>query len=198
MTLSRDANLQILLDHAEAAIMAQAHERARAAARLVFGRLSSSIGREAVVPATGLPAGRVLDAVYSDMAAQKSPLPELASALMALEPRLNWTRRSGADPADQPFFDGHANAVIIGRGGIEEREDVWVGVTAMSPDILYRDHSHPPEEVYLALSEGEWWNAEMDWTAPGPGGIIYNPPGILHAMRSGPKPFLALWLLPIG
>jgi hypothetical protein len=37
----------------------------------------------------------------------------------------------------------------------------------------------------------------MDWTEPGPGGIIYNPPGILHAMRSHAQPMLALWFLPI-
>lgn len=197
MDLSRDANLQILLDHAETAIMAHGHERETRAAGRVFQRLSSSVGLEAVVTAETLPAGRVLQAVYSEMAVQKSPLPELASALMAIEQRLNWYRRRGADPAIQPFYDGHANATIIGPGGIEVRDDVVVGVTVMVPNILYPDHSHPPEEVYLAFSEGEWWNAEMDWTSPGPGGIIYNPPGILHAMRSGAKPFLALWLLPV-
>ena len=131
------------------------------------------------------------------MALARSPLPEIASAFMALEPRLNWTRRKGADPANQPFYDGHANAILIGPGGIEERADALAGVTVMAPHITYPDHNHPPEEVYLAFTEGEWWNSEMDWTAPGPGGIIYNPPGILHAMRSGPKPFLALWLLPV-
>jgi hypothetical protein len=59
------------------------------------------------------------------------------------------------------------------------------------------DHDHAPEEVYLSLSPGEWWNAGMDWTDPGPTGCIYNPPGIKHAMRSGAEPFLALWYLPI-
>jgi hypothetical protein len=58
------------------------------------------------------------------------------------------------------------------------------------------DHDHPPEEVYLSLAPGEWWNAGMDWTDPGARGVIYNPPGIRHAMRSGAGPFLALWLLP--
>jgi len=37
----------------------------------------------------------------------------------------------------------------------------------------------------------------MDWTDPGVDGHIYNAPGILHAMRAGPAPFLALWALPI-
>ena len=99
--------------------------------------------------------------------------------------------------SDQPFYDSHANAMLIGPGGIEERSDVWVGVTVMTPRLVYPDHDHPPEEVYIAMSPGEWWNTEMDWTEPGPGGVIYNPPGILHAMRSHAQPLLALWFLPI-
>ena len=67
----------------------------------------------------------------------------------------------------------------------------------MAPGVRYVDHDHAPEEVYLALSPGEWWNAAMDWTDPGPAGCIYNPPGIFHAMRSGDGPLLALWYLPL-
>jgi quercetin dioxygenase-like cupin family protein len=87
--------------------------------------------------------------------------------------------------------------MILGPRGLEVREDVMVGATVMAPNLRYPDHNHPPEEVYLALTPGTWWNAEMDWTDPGPSGSIYNPPGIAHAMRSGPEPFLALWYLPL-
>ena len=114
-----------------------------------------------------------------------------------IAPRLSWWRRSAAEPGDQPFHDGHANATIIGKDGLEQRDDVQVGVSLMAPNMVYPDHSHPPEEVYAAFTGGEWWNARMDWTEPGAGGLIYNPPGILHAMRSGAKPFLALWMLPV-
>ena len=51
-------------------------------------------------------------------------------------------------------------------------------------------------EVYLPMSAGEWRNTAMDWTDPGLKGFIYNPPGIVHAMRAGTTPFLALWVLP--
>jgi quercetin dioxygenase-like cupin family protein len=87
--------------------------------------------------------------------------------------------------------------VILGPDGLEERSDLYVGVTVMAPGVLYPDHDHAPAEVYLPLSAGAWWNAEMPWTDPGHGGFIYNPPGILHAMRAGPAPFLALWFLPL-
>lgn len=122
---------------------------------------------------------------------------DLALSFAKLAPGLYWRRRASADPANAAFWNGHANALILGPGGLEDRDDVWLGVTVMAPGTLYPDHSHPPAEVYLPLSAGEWWNAGMAWTDPGTAGFIYNPPGILHAMRAGPGPFLALWFLPI-
>ncbi|MEO5614264.1 MAG: dimethylsulfonioproprionate lyase family protein [Cypionkella sp.] len=121
----------------------------------------------------------------------------LAQSFANLAPELRWQRRASADPSDVAFWNGHANALILGPGGMEERDDVWLGVTVMAPGTLYPDHSHPPAEVYLPLSAGEWWNAGMDWTDPGTAGFIYNPSGILHAMRAGQVPFLALWFLPV-
>jgi hypothetical protein len=31
------------------------------------------------------------------------------------------------------------------------------------------------------------------WFEPGVGGIVYNPPDIVHAMKSGTSPLLAVW-----
>ncbi|MFZ1470024.1 MAG: dimethylsulfonioproprionate lyase family protein [Paracoccaceae bacterium] len=126
----------------------------------------------------------------------KSRRAALADAFAAIEGQLVWRRRLTADPRDATFWNGHANAMILGPGGLEERSDIWLGVTLMAPQVTYAPHNHPPEEIYLSLTPGEWWNTGMDWTDPGPTGAIYNPPGILHSMRSGSEPFLALWYLP--
>jgi hypothetical protein len=195
---TRSLNLQLLFDLAKDTVEERGNPAMIAAGARVFERLSSRTGTEAANPPQRLEVCRYLEAIYSGMAAELSPMPEIASTFAAIEPRLNWMRRSTADPSDKRFYDGHANAMITGPGGIEQRDDVWVGVTLMAPDVLYPDHSHPPEELYLAFTDGEWWNAAMDWTRPGAGGLIYNPPGILHAMRSAGKPMLALWMLPIG
>lgn len=197
--VQRDINLQQLLDLSQGLIAASGHPRAVAAGARVFGRLAQRVGSLGALAAARLPACQHnVEAALAGAAAAHSPLPELASAFAAVEGGLRWTRRKTAEPSDQPFFDGHANAMLVGPDGLEARDDVMVGVTVMAPGIVYPDHDHPPEEVYVALSPGEWWNAGMDWTAPGPGGIIYNPPGILHAMRSHDEPFLALWFLPLG
>lgn len=194
---SRDADLQIIIDGARRHIASDASLVVRNAAERVFTRLDVSVGEASSVRGNGLPVCQALDSVYRSMAVDEQPLPAIGHALAGLGGRLDWWRRKGASPENQPFYDGHANAMLIGPGGIERREDVMVGVSLMAPHILYPDHNHPPEEVYLAFTDGAWWNSDMDWTEPGPGGLIYNPPGILHAMRSGDKPFLALWLLPV-
>ena len=113
-----------------------------------------------------------------------------------MEPHLCGRRRGGAAPMASPSFgEGHANAMIVGPGGIEERRDVWVGMSLLAPDVRYPDHSHSPEEIYLVLTGGEFRQADGAWFEPGVGGTFYNEPGILHAMASGDKPLLAVWCL---
>jgi quercetin dioxygenase-like cupin family protein len=59
----------------------------------------------------------------------------------------------------------------------------------------YPDHRHPPEEIYIAMSRGEWRQASNPWHEPGIGNLVYNPPNIVHAMRSADQPLLAVWFL---
>lgn len=143
-----------------------------------------------------LPTCRLIADVVDDVAiTDQSLVASHANALHALAPSLNWWHRPDASQIGEPFASGHANATIIGRGGLEERDDVWVGISLMAPNITYPVHHHPPEEVYLVLSPGEWQQNNGTWHEPGLGGIVHNPPDILHAMRSGSKPLLATWCL---
>lgn len=129
-------------------------------------------------------------------ATEAGPRAGLATAFAGLAGGLVWkpSGRRGGLPA---FAAGHANATVLGPGGLEQSDALLIGATVMAPGVEYPLHSHAPEEVYLSLSPGEWWNEAMDWTDPGPTGAIYNPPGIGHRMRSGTAPFLALWFLPL-
>lgn len=196
--IGRNGNLQAFIDLAQRAIESRWQGPSFSAAHRVFERIKRHVGDANSGEGDRLPVCGHLDTVYANMSAGGRPMPEFARSFAAIEGQLRWTRRTAASPDNQPFYDGHANAMLIGPGGLEQREDVMVGISLMAPHIRYVDHSHPPEEVYLAFTDGEWWNAAMPWTEPGPGGLIYNPPGIMHAMRSGEKPFLALWLLPVG
>jgi hypothetical protein len=187
--MTRSPALQTFVDRSVEALRAACTGEALRAAEAVIGRLD-------VVGAPGLEAARVpvCDWVGPALDGVAMARAELGAAFAAVEGQLRWAPRAGSEGT---FRDSHANAVILGPGGLEVRDDLWVGVTVMAPYVRYMDHDHAPEEVYLSLSPGEWWNAGMDWTDPGPTGFIYNPPGIKHAMRSGAEPFLALWYLPL-
>ena len=184
----RDTAVQTFLNETEAALARVTGPGAEVAAAAICRWAEA--GQAGQDGTARLP---VCDWIAPALAAQSSPL---AASFAALQHRLNWGRRKSADPANANFWNGHDNAMILGPGGLEERSDVWVGATVMAPGTLYPDHNHPPAEVYVPLSAGAWWNAQMDWTDPGLDGFIFNPPGILHAMRAGDKPFLALWVLP--
>ena len=136
-----------------------------------------------------LPVCSLLPAALS-VEVSHSSLRLLLDAFGAVEPQLRWRRRENCSGE-------HANAMLIGPGGLEERSDVWVGVSLMAPSVRYPDRSHPPEEVYLVASDGEFRQGNGAWFTPGVGGTLYNSPGIVHAMRSSNTPLLAFWLLPV-
>jgi len=124
-------------------------------------------------------------------------LEDLADRILHLDPSLSWRKRSGVAPeASASFADGHANAMIVGPGGLEDRKDIWVGLSLVAPGVRYPDHRHAPEEIYLVLTDGRFRQGEQEWFTPGVGGTLYNEPNIRHAMESSPNtPLLAVWCL---
>lgn len=129
---------------------------------------------------------------------QDGPSARLADTLSSIEPELHWYRRPPVRGEEDGFRDHHANAVVIGAGGLEERGDIWIGVSLLAPATRYPDHRHPPEEIYSVLSPGAWWQEHGVWHEPGIGGVVHNPPNVLHAMRASTAPLLAVWCLWIG
>ena len=81
---------------------------------------------------------------------------------------------------------------------MEQRDDVLAGASLVAPGVRYPDHHHPPEEIYVVLTPGEWRQESRPWHEPGVGAVVHNPPGIVHAMRAGDTPLLALWFLWLG
>lgn len=124
--------------------------------------------------------------------AHDGPVAELADAIARIGDEVAWGQRSDADDHPAAFAEGHADAVLVHSGGPEP--EALVGLSLLAPGVTYPDHQHPPEEVYVVLSPGEFRRHGEQWHAPGIGGVVYNPPTVLHAMRSGDAPLLAVWL----
>ena len=165
-------------------------------------RMCAALGQNAGAPGNGLPhmlpACRFLDAAFDHARGGPAALGALADALQELAPLLHWRRRTGLAAADPAFEHGHANTQIIGPDGIEHRSDVILGASLLAPHVAYPWHDHPPEEIYLVMSEGDWFTEASGWYTPGIGGIVHHPSGLTHAMRSGAKPLLAVWCLWTG
>lgn len=143
-----------------------------------------------------LPVCAHLDAATELAPFADTSLRALIEAFRALEPHLKWYLRTGdTTNANDAYWQGHANAMIVGPGGLVKHNSVWLGVSLLAPQVRYPDHTHPPEETYLVLSDGEFFQDGRGWFTPGIGGTFYNPPGILHAMRSGNAPLFAMWAL---
>lgn len=125
-----------------------------------------------------------------------APVARVADAFAALEPSLAWKPRAAGGPfASDNWPEGHANATIVGPGGLEDRKDLSIGASLLAPRVRYPDHRHAPEEVYLVLSPGRFRHGDSDWFEPGIGGTLHNEPNIKHAMASDDAPLLALWCL---
>lgn len=197
---TRPAALQAFLDVArESYATAGLDEKTRVCVHRVFDALDTAY------PASDKPIERVSTSSYLDRALHPAGkaggnLAVLAERLRAIDPLLSWRAgRKGNGTASANYDENHANALIVGPGALEDRPDIWIGLSMLAPDVRYPDHTHPPEEAYLVLTDGQFRQGEGgEWFTPGVGGTLYNEPGILHAMRSTPsEPLLALWCLPI-
>jgi quercetin dioxygenase-like cupin family protein len=198
MTPRRSPDLQTLLTRAEAVFRQGAEHGGpvRAVADRMFAALQTPLSNSGPAEAAQMPVCGHLPAALARARAQPGTVGALADAFAAIVPRLCWKARPGAAAHGEAFLTGHANATIMGTDeGLELRPDVRIGVSLLAPRTRYPDHRHPPEEVYIVLSGGEWRQASGAWHAPGIGGLVHNPPNIVHAMRSTDKPLLALWFL---
>jgi len=195
----RLSELQVFLDATQEAFCASS---ASGAARRVGDRIfaATATAGEAARPSAGdQPACKFLGAALEAARAEGGPIAALADALAGISPQLAWSQRPNGADDDAEFKNRHANAVVVGVNGLEQLNDIRIGISVLAPKTRYPDHRHPPEEIYTVLSPGEWkQGVDGPWRSPGIGGFVHNTPNIVHGMRSKDVPLLAVWCLWIG
>lgn len=191
----RDEALQAFVDAAFVAFNQLCNRAdARRSIHKVFSALQNP-GVERRTAGSRLPVCSYLDDALA-VGNASGCLRQLIERFRAIEPSLEWRRRTTNDGSASANFDeGHANAMLLGPGGYEQRRDVWLGASLLAPNVRYPDHDHAPEEVYVVLSEGEFRQRSGEWFSPGVGGSFYNEQRIKHAMRSKATPLFAFWAL---
>lgn len=187
---------KVLQDFYDALDLVLLHDRGAYEGRHVPEMVLATTARvgEIVPPAARTPPDAVA-LVASICAAAAPPIRPVCDALARLVPHLNWTSREVSDPtASADFSSRHANAVVLGASGYERSDDFTIGVSIAAPGAVYPIHSHPPEELYLILTESAFYNTGKPWAEHSPGQTFYNEPGIFHAMRAETRPMLAIWI----
>jgi quercetin dioxygenase-like cupin family protein len=191
----RDGDLANFLQALRAALASGTDDRAAAMVEVVFANLEKVAPRGDTASAT-IPVCRQLDPALGLAEGAGQGAAPVARSIRPLIPRLTWQVRAGSVPEGQAATEmDPGNTMIFGPGGLEPRSDLWIGMSLLAPGAVYPDHRHPPPEVYLVLTPGQFRQETGDWFTPGPGGVFFNTPGIVHAMRAVPEaPLLAIWL----
>ncbi|WP_243458699.1 dimethylsulfonioproprionate lyase family protein [Pseudomonas sp. OA65] len=120
-------------------------------------------------------------------------LVSILEVLRTLLPHVTWINRQAHADQDGAFVERHRHGMIVGSEGLFECSTLTLGLALMMPETCYPYHQHPPAEFYLVLSPGDWYREDVGWWSPGAGGLVFNPPSCVHAMKSRCVPLLALW-----
>lgn len=196
----RPDDLQELLDSVEVVMTGvdgAAAERKLVASVMAACRIRIGKFDDAATGDPTLPVLKSLDVAFVNALAVSPALARVTYALKCLAPQLRWrSRHYNGRGARLNLVEGYASAVIVGRDGYEDRDDLRVGVSLLGSNVSYPDHNHPPEEAYLVLSPGAFRQKQGSWQHRRAGEMFYNTPGIMHGMRSEATPMLALWFLP--
>ena len=83
---------------------------------------------------------------------------------------------------------------IVGPSCRIAREDFRLGLFLLPENIVYPNHQHSPDEVYIVLAgSGEWSLNRGTFDNKTAGNIIDIPSMTIHAMRTSATPALMLW-----
>ena len=117
---------------------------------------------------------------------------------------LRW--RQNQSYSDTAFLPSYAYSELVGPSGHARHDRYAIGLLYLAPRTFYPAHAHPAEEAYHVLSgASEWWQGEPAGAASAgsaadasalraPGARVLHPSGVMHAMRSGSRPLLALYI----
>lgn len=93
------------------------------------------------------------------------------------------------------FIENYGWLEVFGTRGHFANDSVAGGLLILGPRVVYPDHHHVAEEIYIPLTGGtEWRMGDASFAARDAGEIIHHASNVNHAMRTGDEPLLALYL----
>lgn len=140
----------------------------------------------------GLPCLRHLDRAAEIAPSWAAPVARL---LADKGESLHWARTYMASDFGQHFVDNYGWLELFGTRGHFVNDELAAGFLILGPDLVYPDHHHVAEEIYLPLTGGtEWRKGDGEFRLRPAGEVIHHPSDMNHAMRTHKEPLLALYL----
>ena len=119
----------------------------------------------------------------------------LGRAFIDHAPGLQWLRSYGPEDFGQHFFDNYAHVELIGTRGHFASSEIAAGLVLYGPNVVYPDHWHVAEEIYIPLTGNGWWSRDgRQHEKRRAGDFIFHESNMKHAIRTDAEPMLALWV----
>jgi dimethlysulfoniopropionate lyase len=108
---------------------------------------------------------------------------------------LRWGQTYDEADFGKAFIDNYGWLEVFGTRGHFANDEVAAGLLILGRDIVYPDHHHVAEEIYIPLTGGtEWRMGESGFRQRAAGEVIHHQSNVNHAMRTAEEPLLALYI----
>ncbi|RWL48049.1 MAG: transcriptional regulator [Mesorhizobium sp.] len=134
---------------------------------------------------------------YLDRIAELAPADAKPLTRLVADHRdeLRWGQTYTAADFGQGFVDNYGWLEVFGSRGHFVNNEVAGGLLILGPNIVYPDHHHIAEEIYIPLTGGTAWRmGEGNFHIRDAGEVIHHASNVNHAMRTGEDPLMALYL----
>jgi hypothetical protein len=134
---------------------------------------------------------------HLDRAAELAPpdAKPLVQLLAALRNELRWGQTYTEADFGKAFIDNYGWLEVFGTRGHFANDEVAAGLLILGPEIVYPDHHHVAEEIYIPLTGGtEWRMGEGGFRKREAGEVVHHASNVNHAMRTAREPLLALYI----
>lgn len=153
---------------------------------------AAALGTERALGAGPLPVLRRLPRVEDIAAPEARPLADL---LRRKAEAFRWGQTYGPEDFGESFLAEYGWLEVFGTRGHFVHAEIAGGLLLLGPNMFYPEHRHTAEEIYLPLTGGaEWFMEGQGWRRRAAGEVVHHGPDVVHAMRTGAEPLLALYL----
>ena len=120
---------------------------------------------------------------------------DLAQRLERHAAQLCWGQTYTSADFGQHFMDNYGWVELFGTRGHFVHDRMAAGFLLLGPDVVYPDHHHVAEEIYIPLTGGAAWRmGDGPFVEREGGEVIHHASNVNHAMRTRAEPLLALYL----